>query len=127
GQFCHMAVTPDGPRGPRRQVQPGVVYLASRMGLPIVPMGIGFGRTWRAKSWDQFALPRPGSRAVLVTTEPIIVPGNADREVFDKYRQFVESEINRACELAEQWAAGRVAYQYVHSSLAPPKRVRRSA
>ncbi|MGH7225533.1 MAG: lysophospholipid acyltransferase family protein, partial [Gemmataceae bacterium] len=39
---AHLAITPDGPRGPRRQVQPGVVYLAALTGLPIVPFGIAF-------------------------------------------------------------------------------------
>src|SRR5262249_33143303 len=38
----HVVVTPDGPRGPRRRVQPGLVYLASRCGLPIVLGGVGY-------------------------------------------------------------------------------------
>src|SRR5206468_6190352 len=41
GGASHLAITPDGPRGPRRRVQPGVSFLASRTGLPVVPMGIG--------------------------------------------------------------------------------------
>jgi hypothetical protein len=53
----HLAVTPDGPRGPRREVQPGVIYIASRTGMKIVSVGVGYRRPWRAGSWDRFALP----------------------------------------------------------------------
>src|SRR5262245_34805384 len=55
----HLAVTPDGPRGPRRKCQLGVVYLASRTGMPIVTGGAGFTRCWRANSWDRFVVPYP--------------------------------------------------------------------
>ena len=41
-------------------MQPGLVYLASRLGLPIVPVGFGLERPYRANSWDRFAVPRPG-------------------------------------------------------------------
>jgi hypothetical protein len=74
GQAAHFAVTPDGPRGPRRVVQPGLIYLAARTGLPIVPAGIGFRRPWRMNSWDRFAVPRPFSFMTCVTPEPIHVP-----------------------------------------------------
>ncbi len=52
-----LAVTPDGPRGPRRQVQPGVVFLASQTGLPIVPIGVADTQVWRGRSWDRFTVP----------------------------------------------------------------------
>src|SRR5260370_1411263 len=42
GQTAHLAITPDGPRGPRRQVQPGLIYVSARTGLPIVPIGMAF-------------------------------------------------------------------------------------
>jgi lysophospholipid acyltransferase (LPLAT)-like uncharacterized protein len=100
----HFAITPDGPRGPRRQVQPGVIYLAARTGMPVVPMGIGFDRPWRLKSWDCFALPRPGSRAILVTGEPIPVPADADRGTLDHYRALVEVAMHDATATAERWA-----------------------
>src|SRR5262249_20494883 len=46
-QDAHFAVTPDGPRGPRRRVQLGLVYLSSRLGMPIVPAGFASERPWR--------------------------------------------------------------------------------
>ncbi len=57
----HLTITPDGPRGPRRQLAPGCVYLASKLGLPLVAMGFGYDRPWRVRSaWDQ--LRRAASR-----------------------------------------------------------------
>src|SRR5438132_1100203 len=57
----HLGITPDGPRGPRRKVQMGMIFLASLTGLPIVPVGMAFGAAWRLNSWDRFAVPCPWS------------------------------------------------------------------
>jgi lysophospholipid acyltransferase (LPLAT)-like uncharacterized protein len=100
----HLAITPDGPRGPRRQVQTGVVYLAAKLGLPIVPFGVGYDQPWRAKSWDRFAIPRPGSRAVLVTDQAMFVPADADRTMLEEHRRRVEAALLRLTSLAESWA-----------------------
>jgi lysophospholipid acyltransferase (LPLAT)-like uncharacterized protein len=98
----HLAITPDGPRGPRRRVQPGVVYLSARTGLPIIPIGIAFASAWRMRSWDRFALPRPGSAAACVTTEPIAVPEELGRSGLEDYRLRVEEALHRATVEAEK-------------------------
>lgn len=100
----HLAITPDGPRGPRRQVQPGLIYLAARTGIPIVPIGAGFERPWRMNSWDRFVLPRPGCRSTAVFLHPIHVPANIGREQLEPYSRQIEAALNEANELAEQWA-----------------------
>ncbi len=105
GRGSHLAVTPDGPRGPRRRVQPGIVYLASRTGLPIVPAGIGFEKAWRAASWDRFAVPKPWCTAICVVGEPIHVPPELDKDQLEHYRQRVEQELLNATEAAEHCAA----------------------
>jgi len=107
-QQAHLAVTPDGPRGPRREVQAGLVYLAARTGLPVVPVGIGYGRAWRMRSWDRFALPRPFSAMKCVTPAPIHVPAEADRAERERYRQQVEQSLQEVGKLAEAWAASGV-------------------
>jgi lysophospholipid acyltransferase (LPLAT)-like uncharacterized protein len=104
GRHSHLAITPDGPRGPRRQVQMGLIYLAARTELPIVPIGIGFQRPWRLRSWDRFALPRPWSLSTCVTAEPIIVPANADKDKLEHYRRQVERTMRHVTALAEQLA-----------------------
>jgi lysophospholipid acyltransferase (LPLAT)-like uncharacterized protein len=107
GRTAHLAITPDGPRGPRRRVQPGLIYLAARTGLPIVPFGIAFSGAWRMRSWDRFALPHPFSEAVCVTTEPIRVPDGADKDGLEGYRLLVEQALERATAEAERVVRGQ--------------------
>jgi len=102
----HLLVTPDGPRGPRRRVQPGLVYLSSRTGLPIVFIAVGFSRAWRARSWDRFAVPWPGSTICAVLSEAVSVPENLDRAGQELVRRQLEEEFARLSACAESWAAG---------------------
>ncbi len=104
GRQMHMAITPDGPRGPRRELAQGAVFLASRLGLPIVPMGLGYDRPWRAKSWDRFAVPRPFSRARGVVGPEIFIPPNLNRDQLELRRVAVERLLNDLCAEAESWA-----------------------
>ncbi len=102
----HLTITPDGPRGPRRRLAPGSIFLASRLGMPLVPFGMGYDRPWRVKrSWDQFAIPRPFSRARCVVSPEIHVPAALDRKGLEHYREKVERLLNRLCDEAEAWAA----------------------
>lgn len=101
----HLAITPDGPRGPRRTLAPGAIFLASKLGLPLVAMGYGFDRPWRARSWDRFAVPRPFSRARAVVSPDIRVPPDLDREGIEHFRRQVEGLLNRLTDEAELWAA----------------------
>jgi lysophospholipid acyltransferase (LPLAT)-like uncharacterized protein len=100
----HLSVTPDGPRGPRREVQPGVVFVASRTGMKIVPLAAGFHKPWRLKSWDRFAIPRPFSRGRCVFGEPIAVPPNLRSAALEEYRRQVQAAMDRTSEAAERWA-----------------------
>jgi lysophospholipid acyltransferase (LPLAT)-like uncharacterized protein len=104
---AHFMVTPDGPRGPRRQVQPGLVYLASRTGLPVVACGIGYERAWRARSWDRFAVPWPWTAAVCVIAPPLHVPPDLDRAGLERYRLLAEERMHAATRAAEALARGR--------------------
>lgn len=105
GKRMNLTMTPDGPRGPRRELAPGCVYLASRLGLPIIPLGLGYDRPWRIKNaWDQFAVPRPGSRARAIMGPGICVPPKAGREQLEEHRQHVQHVLNSLTDLAERWA-----------------------
>lgn len=61
-QGCDVAITPDGPRGPRYKAHPGAVGLASLSGNAILP--ISYHLTWKIEipSWDRFMIPLPFSR-----------------------------------------------------------------
>lgn len=101
----NLTITPDGPRGPRRQLAPGAVFLASRLGLPIVAMGFGYDRPWRvARAWDKFAIPRPFSRARAIPSGPIFVPPDLERDGIEHYRLKIETLLNTLSDEAEAWA-----------------------
>jgi lysophospholipid acyltransferase (LPLAT)-like uncharacterized protein len=103
-QSAHLIFTPDGPRGPRRQIQLGMILLASLSGVPIVPVGVGYSRCWRAGSWDRFAVPKPFARVVFVAAKAIHVPGGLDRGGLEPYRAMVEARMLEATETAEREA-----------------------
>ena len=100
----HLAVTPDGPRGPRRVVQPGVLYLASRTGMRIVPIGVGHRRPWRIKSWDAFVVPKPFSRVRCLFGEPMIVPPDLALDALDPHSVRLQSALDRLNDAAQHWA-----------------------
>jgi lysophospholipid acyltransferase (LPLAT)-like uncharacterized protein len=100
----HLTITPDGPRGPRRTLAQGPVYLASKLGLPIVAMGYAYDRPWRMRSWDRFAVPRPYSRARAVISPEMRIPPELDRDGLEHYRVEVERMLNRLSLEAEAWA-----------------------
>lgn len=105
GRSRHLTITPDGPRGPRRQMAPGAVYLASRLNMPIVAIGFGYDRPWRLQSWDRFAIPRPFSRARAIASEPIRVPPDLSRDGVEEYRVRIQTLLNDLTVQAEEWAA----------------------
>lgn len=100
----HLTITPDGPRGPRRVMAVGPIYLAAKLGMPIVPMGFGYDRPWRLNSWDRFAVPRPFTRARAVMGPEMRLPRKLDRDGLEHYRREVERLMNRLTLEAEAWA-----------------------
>ena len=100
----HQAFTPDGPLGPRREIKPGIIMAASHSGLPIVPIGIGYTRAWRANSWDRFAVPLPFTTIAAVIGEPITIPRDIDREAMLRHKSRVQSALRQATTEAEDWA-----------------------
>ena len=101
----HLTITPDGPRGPRRKMSPGPIYLAFRLSMPIVLLGFGYDRPWRfASAWDRFAIPRPFSRARVVVAPEMFVPPDLSRRELDDYCRRAEAALERATVEAETWA-----------------------
>jgi lysophospholipid acyltransferase (LPLAT)-like uncharacterized protein len=79
------AFTVDGPRGPARVVQPGVVFLAGATGHPIVPYHVESDRHWTLNSWDRTQIPKPFSTVALVIGEPLCV-GSVDPSELEQSR-----------------------------------------
>ncbi len=73
-----IAVTPDGPRGPRREIKPGAIRMAQREGAWILPLHASARRAWRLGSWDRFMVPRFATKVVVGYGEPFRVGPGAD-------------------------------------------------
>lgn len=88
-----LAVTPDGPRGPRYVAQMGVIALAQLTGLPIIP--VTCNTTWKVcvKSWDRFQIPLPFSLCELILNRPIFVPREADEHQREELRTHLETSL----------------------------------
>lgn len=93
-----LAITPDGPRGPRYVVQPGVMSLAQITGLPAVPFSYRLGWKIQANSWDRFQIPLPFSRCDVYTGKPVWVPRDASEEERERLRQELEQTLKSISE-----------------------------
>ncbi|MGC6567006.1 MAG: lysophospholipid acyltransferase family protein [Akkermansiaceae bacterium] len=93
-----LVFTPDGPRGPKYELQPGVIKIAQTTGCLISPFKIEFSSCWRLKTWDSFQIPKPFSKAVITLFEPVTIPEDLDEEGFEKERRILESTLKEGLE-----------------------------
>ncbi|MCL7971875.1 MAG: lysophospholipid acyltransferase family protein [marine benthic group bacterium] len=100
-----LAITTDGPQGPRRQCKPGAILAAARAGLPIVPVGAAAVRAWTFDSWDRFFVPRPGSVVVISYGPPLAVPPDLGRLPVSEWQLRLTKAQNEATEACEEAAA----------------------
>jgi hypothetical protein len=92
-----LVFTPDGPKGPRHQIKPGVVQLARLTGRAVIPMTFACSRGHRFSSWDRFLLPYPFSRGVYAFGEPVVYRKGEDAEEFRaRLQQAMEENVRRA-------------------------------
>ncbi len=100
-----VAVTPDGPRGPRHTFAPGALLIAYRAAAPLVTIVAHIDRAWRLKSWDGFEIPKPFARITIVYGEPRRIEGEDVRAVSERTGEFaalMDAEHARAAMLAQQ-------------------------
>ena len=96
---ANIAVTPDGPKGPRREVKAGVVFIARATGLPDVPFHFTAKKRKFLRSWDRHLIPMPFSKAIFLYGEPIVVPREGDEE---EWRLRIENAMNALADEAER-------------------------
>jgi lysophospholipid acyltransferase (LPLAT)-like uncharacterized protein len=94
-----IAITPDGPRGPRESFAPGALVAAQRAGAPIVAIGVHAPRAWQLGSWDRFVIPKPFSRVHIAYSDPAYVDAASPREAAeqaDRFQQIMRDTVARA-------------------------------
>ena len=90
----------DGPRGPARKVQPGVVWLAKLTGHPVVPFHMEASSYWSLNTWDRTQIPKPFSTVALAVGAPIEVAADASEDGIESKRE----ELERSLRLLEERA-----------------------
>jgi lysophospholipid acyltransferase (LPLAT)-like uncharacterized protein len=98
-----IAITPDGPRGPRYRVQNGIIELARQTGMTIIPVAFNASRKKVFRSWDRFLLPFPFSRGVFVFGESIKVPRNSDKDIFQEKQLLLEKRLREITDRADRY------------------------
>jgi hypothetical protein len=88
-----VAITPDGPRGPREQLKPGVLQLAQLTGAPIVTVAAGADRAWWFVRWDRFLVPRPFARVRVAYGDAVFIPRGAGAAALADATSRIESNL----------------------------------
>lgn len=97
-----VAVTPDGPRGPRMHAAAGAVHAAKLAGVPLVAVSLATARRRMLGSWDRFLLALPFGRGVFIWGRPIEIASDADEAEIETARLALESELNRVSAEADR-------------------------
>lgn len=96
-----VAVTPDGPRGPKRKVKQGALEAARQTGVPILPVGAGTRRAWWFEGWDRFLVPMPFARVHFFYGAPVRVPVDARAEDLERLAHELEQALDALTEKAD--------------------------
>lgn len=96
-----VAISPDGPRGPRMRASLGIIQAARLSGAPILPCMYATSRRKQLNSWDRFILSLPFARSVFVWGEPIYIPREADAAQIERLRADLEARMNAIADQAD--------------------------
>jgi lysophospholipid acyltransferase (LPLAT)-like uncharacterized protein len=100
-QGHHIAITPDGPRGPNQVAGAGVAQLAIITGAPVVCISSAVSNCFRLNSWDKFIIALPFSHVHFTYSLPIIASGNS-KQYREELRLYIEAELNHLSEVELQ-------------------------
>ena len=97
-----LAITPDGPKGPRFVAQSGAILLGQKTQYPIIPVMICLAKYWELPSWDRFCIPKPFSKARIFYGNPIMVPPKLEKSDVEEYRVSLERALVKLGNEAER-------------------------
>ena len=89
-----IAITPDGPRGPRHKFKAGAVITAKKANVPIILSGVGYKKRKVLKNWDKFEVPFFFSSAKIIYSDPIYVSKELDYDETSDVIEKCETELN---------------------------------
>ncbi len=97
-----VAITPDGPRGPRMRAQPGVARIAVDTGAAVLPVAFSARTGWLTGGWDRFLVPLPFSRGAEVYGAPLRPPPPGDAEAEARFLAEIEAATTAVTERADR-------------------------
>jgi lysophospholipid acyltransferase (LPLAT)-like uncharacterized protein len=102
-----IAITPDGPKGPRHQIKQGIIEMARITQRPIVPVTYSASRKKVFASWDRFVLPYPFSKILFLWGNPVYVSHDLKGDAIEAARKELENTLVSLTETADAMACGR--------------------
>ena len=97
-----VAFTIDGPRGPKYVAKPGSVLLARASGVPMAAFYVALSDPWLLKTWDEFMIPKPFSKALVRISAKVHVPAQADEVQIRDFRNVLQQALERVTTFAEE-------------------------
>ncbi|RLS52665.1 MAG: DUF374 domain-containing protein [Planctomycetota bacterium] len=111
----HVVIATDGPRGPRRVVKDGIVYLASHSGRPIVPTVFAAAWAWRPRGrWTDLVIPLPFSRVTILSGTPINVPPDLTPSQLGPWRDRLQAAMDDLQSRADRMMLGETVENPTH-------------
>jgi len=99
-----VAITPDGPRGPRHNFKAGAVVTAKKTGIPLILAGVGFKRKKFLSNWDKFEIPYFFTTAKIVYSDPFYVNRKLTFEETSAVISSCNAELNKLQEQAQNFS-----------------------
>ena len=98
----YIGITPDGPRGPKEKVSEGIIKIAKKSKVPIIPVGFWSSKNFRLKSWDSFLVTLPFSKCSFVWSDPIEIPFDLSENKTFHYQNIVQKKIDECINKAKK-------------------------
>jgi lysophospholipid acyltransferase (LPLAT)-like uncharacterized protein len=98
-----VAITPDGPRGPKQKFKAGAVITAKKTGIPVVLVGVGFKRKKILSNWDKFEIPYFFTEAKVIYSEPVYVDSKLSYGETSSIILTCEEKLNELQKMAQEF------------------------
>ncbi|HPK53434.1 MAG TPA: lysophospholipid acyltransferase family protein [Smithellaceae bacterium] len=83
----------DGPKGPKGVIKPGLIIMAEKSGVPVMPVYLSVTKAWVLRSWDNCLVPKPFSKIVIRWDKPMDVPREMTEQEFEEKRIAIEKHM----------------------------------
>ena len=97
-----IGIAPDGPRGPKEKISEGIIKIAKKSKIPIIPIGFWSSKNFQLNSWDSFLISKPFSKCSFVWGKAIEIPENSTDQEIKNFQDTLENNINECIKVAKR-------------------------